>query len=85
MDTASNDIPRITVVGEASRWAPADHADVSFTVVRRATDSAEALAAAAAAYADLAAEIGAEVLVADLTDRADVHRVADRAAAPPPP
>ena len=33
-----------------------------------------------ALLADLAAEIGAEVLVADLTDRADVHRVADRAA-----
>lgn len=59
MDTASNDIPRITVVGEASRWAPADHADVSFTVVRRATDSAEALAAAAAAYADLDATLTA--------------------------
>lgn len=30
--------------------------------------------------ADLAAETGAEVLVADLVDRADVHRVAERAA-----
>lgn len=33
-----------------------------------------------AVLADLAAETGAEVLVADLADRADVHRVADRAA-----
>ena len=33
-----------------------------------------------ALLADLAAEIGAEVLVADLTARADVHRGADRAA-----
>ncbi len=33
-----------------------------------------------AVLADLAAETGAEVLVADLADRNDVHRVADRAA-----
>ncbi len=59
MDTASTDTPRITVVGEASRWAPADHADVTFTIVRRASDSAEALAAAAAAYADLDATLTA--------------------------
>lgn len=45
--------PRITVVGEASRWAPADHADVSFTIARRSTDSAEALRAAGEAYTAL--------------------------------
>lgn len=63
MDSARTDTPRITVVGDASRWVAADHADVTFTIVRRATDSAEALAAAAAAYADLDATLTAHAAV----------------------
>jgi uncharacterized protein YggE len=77
MDTASNDSPRITVVGEASRWAPADHADVSFTVVRRATDSAQALRAAAATYAELDATLTAHagVVVRRITTALSVQEL----------
>lgn len=45
------------MVGEAERWAPADFADVSFTVTRRASTSAAAAAEAGRAYAALEAAL----------------------------
>jgi uncharacterized protein YggE len=50
--------PRITVEGTATRWAPADHVDVAFRVVRRAVDAREAVRMATDAYAALDAALG---------------------------
>lgn len=44
------DQPQIKVEGEASRWAPADYADVSFTITRRAAKSDKAVKLAGDAY-----------------------------------
>ncbi len=49
----------VRVAGTASRWAAADHADVTFTVTRRGRSSAEAVAAAGEAYAALDAALAA--------------------------
>lgn len=77
MDTPSPDTPRITVVGDATRWVAADHADVSFTIVRRSPDSAEALRAAATAYADLDGALTdhAEVVVRRTTTALSVQEI----------
>lgn len=45
--------PHITVLGEASRWAPADHVDIKIAVVRRSRDSNDAVHQASEAYAAL--------------------------------
>lgn len=47
----------VRVAGTASRWAPADHADVTFTVTRRGRTSAEAVVSAGEAYAALDAAL----------------------------
>lgn len=52
--------PRITVTGQASRWAPADFVEVGFSVVRRSADSDQAVAGAAEAYRALDAVLEAD-------------------------
>ena len=48
---------KVRVEGRASRWVPADFADVSLTVSRRAVTSADAVALAGDAYAALDAAL----------------------------
>lgn len=47
----------VRVVGTASRWQKADHADVTFTVTRQGRSSADAVTAAGEAYAALDAAL----------------------------
>jgi uncharacterized protein YggE len=67
----------IRVEGRASRWVPADFADVAFTVVRRAKTSGEAVAKAGEAYAALDAALGghADAIARRTTTSLSVHEV----------
>lgn len=74
---ATGDEGRIRVEGRASRWVPADFADVAFVVARRAKTSGEAVARAGEAYAALDAALTghAEVIVRRTTTSLSVHEV----------
>lgn len=67
--------PTARVAGTASRWAPADHADVTFTVTRRGRTGADAVAAAGEAYAALDAALvdAAGAIVRRTTTSLSVH------------
>lgn len=67
--------PTVRVAGTASRWAPADHADVTFTVTRRGRTGADAVAAAGEAYAALDAALvdAAGAIVRRTTTSLSVH------------
>lgn len=68
---------KVRVEGRASRWVPADFADVSFTVSRRADTSGEAVARAGEAYAALDAALVAHaaVIVRRTTTSLSVHEI----------
>lgn len=68
---------KVRVEGRASRWVPADFADVSFTVSRRAVTSADAVALAGDAYAALDAALlaHAAVIVRRTTTSLSVHEI----------
>jgi uncharacterized protein YggE len=67
----------VRVRGTASRWVPADVADVTFTVTRQAPTSGEAVTDAGAAYAALDAALTAhgDVIVRRTTTSLSVHKV----------
>lgn len=68
---------KIRVEGRASRWVPADHVDVSFTVTRRSKASSTAVADAGEAYAalDKALADHAHTIVRRTTTSISVHEV----------
>lgn len=67
----------VRVRGTASRWVPADVADVTFTVTRQARTSGEAVTDAGAAYGALDAALTAHdhVIVRRTTTSLSVHKV----------
>ncbi len=67
----------VRVRGTASRWVPADVADVTFTVSRQAATSGLAVSEAGAAYGalDAALTAHAEVVVRRTTTSLSVHKV----------
>lgn len=68
---------KIRVEGRASRWVPADHADVSFTVTRRSKTSDTAVADAGEAYGllDKALADHAHTIVRRTTTSLMVHEI----------
>ncbi|QXC63288.1 SIMPL domain-containing protein [Aquihabitans sp. G128] len=75
--TSTGDAGRIRVEGRASRWAPADFAEITFAVARRAKTSGEAVARAGEAYAALDAALAghAEAIVRRTTTSLAVREV----------
>jgi uncharacterized protein YggE len=67
----------VRVCGTASRWVPADVADVTFTVTRQARTSGEAVTEAGTAYGalDVALTAHAAVIVRRTTTSLSVHKV----------
>jgi uncharacterized protein YggE len=67
----------VRVRGTASRWVPADVAEVTFTVSRQARTSGEAVTEAGAAYGalDAALTAHADVIVRRTTTSLSVHKV----------
>lgn len=76
-DPAAHEPGTVRVRGTASRWVPADVADVTFTVTRQAHTSGGAVTEAGAAYGALDAALTdhAAVVVRRTTTSLSVHKV----------
>ena len=77
LDRPAPEPATVAVTGSASRWVPADFADVSFTVARQAATTGQAVAEAGEAYAALDAALGAHgaVIVRRTTTSLSVREV----------
>jgi uncharacterized protein YggE len=77
LDPAAAEPGTVRVRGTASRWVPADVADVTFTVSRQARTSGVAVTEAGAAYGALDAALSAhaDVIVRRTTTSLSVHKV----------